>query len=1105
MPVTLYDPKTGVPKTLSVEEAQKAVSEKALGPQVNQRVHVVLEDGSKGTVLGSDLHETLASGGKLYDPEAEKHAAEVEAENTGTGFVGAASLSGLEGITGGLSTGLIRKGISHFSPEAGKNFEHDVAINREAWPKTHLVGNVAGATGAALASGGIGGVARLAPTAGIDALGAMAERGVGRALAGVGGEGLAGTTVRGAAKMAARAGTENALFSAGTHVGEDMLGDHDTAGDKLFVATAKGGAYGLGLGAVLGGAGSLVRSTRGAASKGGGAILGDAAEEGLIAAETKLRAAETAHADATKRSFSYKDFQGAPVEGDLYKAGPGGLDDFTTPMESEQAFDLKKQRQINLGPSEGDAAYKNPHTVDAIHDTYDKSGQLVVPKAPKGEKAFDIGSMQRQVDPMSMGTRFQDPSYWEGPLKFDKDAVALKMQPTGIDGLKPTPAGSPMHISSDKGVVSVNEKLRRGSIGEAYSPQTNSDAAFSTADGTREASPFGIGEQIEDPIVTARREAAHAELKTAQKDFAQAAKESEEATHLAALANEVRSGDPHGMAADFAWQSTGANKGLTTKVNRFPGGTRRAGETMLRLGIVDVAEGQGAVKATMGSLSENTPEKMLERTQTKLRGLVDELHAIGGTNTSVTLKKVLAPLDEQIAKFEKVSGTVPVANRLRATRQALLGTPKLRGLLDVDGNLIPGALEHPVSLADLIAERQSMQRQAFEVGNPHANYFKESNAEISRAWGSLEGEALDQASHLGGSNGAQFKAVKTDVTDLINVEKALEGRINGMSSGRSVGLLDHLVGHGAAMAGGAVLPFGGHLVGGAVGALLSKSIRERGNAAAAVALTKIADIGAVKHLMGTVDSAVERAAKGLTSTVEKDAPKVRVVGGSASGKPEGKRAPLATRYRDAIGKLEAMENAASPVHERAMQSTQDLAQHAPNVANAFALSMSRAAAFLSSKRPQPLMPADPYTAREPSILDSDKLAYLRSYEAATNPMGVLQRFEKGVITPEDTEALKATAPKVYEQLQQKVMAEVAARRAAGKPMPFKRRMELGLLFDQATDPSLEPQTYRMLQSNVFTPPAAPPKPKGGKTSGRHSVKLPSALDGYFDGPKAGRR
>ncbi len=890
MPVQLYDNKTGAPALVDASKALAGVLDGSLAPKPDELIHVVLADGRKGTVAGHELASTIEGGATILDPDVEHHNKVREEQSGFGGGVGAAVGGAFNGATGGLGLGAVRQGIKAFSPEAGQEFQDTVQAQREEHPIAAVGGEVAGAAGLAYLAHR-NPIAKLAPAGAIDALGAMAERNVGAAVAGLG-----STTARAAATSAARAGVEGALYGAGTHVGEDMLGDHATAGDKLLIATAQGGAFGLGLGGVLGGGVSLVKGLRGAASKGGAALISEGATEMLTAAEKRLATAEAGHADATKRAGS------------------------------------------------------------------------------------------------------------------------------GISGL------------------------------------------------------------VDDPITASRRDAVQAELRGHEKEIAEATQEIAHAKNLHSLSGEVAAENPHGVAAEFAYNALGATKGMTKKLG--PEGVIARGETALRMGIVDVGEGKGVIKATLGSLSENTPENMLGRTQTKLADLVNKLDTIGGTKTTATLGELLEPIDRQIAEMEKVSTTVPVAQRLRAQKQALLGTPKFRNLLDVDGNLIAGADKTPVSLSDIIAERRGMGRTAFAVGDVNAHTIKAANSELYAAFSKLEEDALDRASHLQGvASGAEFKSLKTDVSHLIDIEKALENRIAGATAGRSHGILDHLVGLGASHAAGSVLPFAGHAVGGAMGAMLSKGIRERGDAAAAVALTKIADIGAVKHLMGTVDKAVGRAAKGLTSTAEKTA---RKTGTSAP------REPLAARYRAAEAKLSAMENQHSSISERAMASTKDLAQHAPNVSQAFAMSMARAAAFLSSKRPQPLMPADPYTGRAPSILDTDKLAFLRSYEAVTNPMGILKRFEQGTVTPEDTEALKATAPTVYAELQQAVMKEVGLRHAQGKPMPFKQRVQMGLLFDVPADPCLDKANYKALQANVFTPPAPPQPPSGGGKSNapRRPVKLP---------------
>ncbi len=921
MPVQLYDVKTGAPTQKDAASAQQGVLDGSYAPRPEELVHVVLADGRKGTVPGHELAENLSRGATILDPEVE-HQKQLHEEQSGfAGGVGAAVGGAFNGATGGLGLGLVRRGIGALSPSAGKSFQDTVQAQREEHPIATVVGEVAGAAGTAYAAHKAPAL-RFAPAAGIDALGGAVGRGVGAALGA--GEGLAASAGRAAAVSAARAATEGALYAAGTHVGEDMLGDVPTAADKLFIATAKGGAFGLGLGGLLGGAGSLVRGMRGAASKGGGALVSEAATEAATLAEQRLAAAEAAHADATSK---------------------------------------------------------------------------LVPQAPA--------------------------------------------PPAGVEGMSPR---------------ALEEMQLRFT---------------------------------EDPATAARRAAMEVEHAATGKEVLAAQQASEEAQHLARLGDEIRQSDPHKLVDRLTFQATGADAATTKRINKFPGGIDRVGATMRRLGILDVAEGQGAIKATLGSLSENTPEKMLERTTSKLSELVDEMQGIGGTKASATLGELLAPLDAQIKKLGEVSTSVPVARQLMAQRQMLLGTPKFQHLLDVDGNLIPGALREPVSLSDIIAERRGVGRKAYAVGDVHASIIKESNAALYAAWDELEQKALEGVQ---GGLGGKFKSVKTDITDLINAEKALEGKVARATSARAFGVLPHMAGMAGASIGGAILPVGGHLIGHALGAMASKSIMDRGNAAAAVALTKIADIGALKHLLGTVDKQVAGAARGLTRAAESKTPKVRVVGGSATPK-EDRRPPLAERYRGITKQLDALENAASPVHERAMAATQDLAQHAPNVAQAFAVSMARAAAYLSSKRPQPLLPMSPYSAREPSVPVADKLSFIRTWTAATDPMGILWRFEHhGQVTPEDADALKELAPTVYQELHTAVMSEVATSRAAGKTMPYKRRQAIGMLFpDISAEPSLDPQLYKLLQGNVLQEPPPQPPSKGGKQNApRRPVKLPDS-------------
>lgn len=908
MPVTLYEPGTGKAVDVTPEEAHARLEDGTLTPKKTQLVPIRLPDGKRWDIEGHELKDALAHGSQIVDPEAERHQKLVEEEEGVAGGIRAASLGLVEGA--GIGPGVIRKGISAISPSAGKQFQEDVEVNQEAHPYIRMGANTAGMGLAALAAHKASGSspARLLPAAGIDAIGSAVGERVATAVAGLGGEGALATAGRAALASGARAATEGALIGVGSHIDEQMLGDHELVGEKMAMAGVKGGVLGLGVGSVLGGAGSLVRSGASAAVRGTRNWLNKSAD--LASQEAALKEAEAA----------------------------------------------------------------------------------ALPHLPEPVPAA-------------------------GPV-------------AGFEGV--TPPTGPIDAAS---LRAANDNAEVRSSGEA---------------------------------INAKR-----------------AQLLEEAANLRSTAEHIGTSNPHDMALDQVWRTSNARQNLTKEVNaRVEGGTRAVAEEVLNEGIIDTKKG------VAHAFAEGTSEKLLSRTEKVLDRIGKEIgESVESSKANVTGKDFLKHIDDVIAPLKKTGATRPVAASLETFRAH---TMESLGMLDASGNLLPGALEKRISFQDLVAQRRALQSLAFgEAKALDPAQRVASLREIARNWGQLERDALDKASGEGA--GAAFKELNSKFHKLTYYRDALETAAASGTSNRAISLSDHLVGHGASMATGALAGPFGHVIGGAAGALLNKMARERGNAAAAVALTKIGDMGMVQGLMRRVDKAVEGAAKGLTSTSEKP-PKLRLKSISHDDN-KGRTPPLAVRYRDAVKELDAMSNHPQTVAERANTLTQDLAQHAPNVAGAFTATMSRAAVFLESKRPQPMSGPSPYSGREePSVPATEKAEFLRYFKAAQDPMSVLADFERGTVTPEAAETFKAMAPKSFAQLQQKTMELIADRRSKGKPLPFKKCLQLGLLFDVPTHACLEPDNFNALQANVYTAPAPaqPANPTGGqRNTPKRPVKLPN--------------
>ncbi len=510
----------------------------------------------------------------------------------------------------------------------------------------------------------------------------------------------------------------------------------------------------------------------------------------------------------------------------------------------------------------------------------------------------------------------------------------------------------------------------------------------------------------------------------------------------------------HDLADEAAWRAGGGSKKLSAQAEQRAGGTKAVGQAVREAGILD------------GGTSH---AELLERTEARLGQIGEEIGStVGAAKVTVSAGQVLKSVDAAIAPLEKSAATQGDARAVQTLRADLY---KTLGLVDAAGVPIEGALEKRIPFQDLIRERRALQGKVFGFGEANATEMKRTQGAITGAWNELEADALDSAA---AGSGAEFRALNKQYQQLSLYKQALDKTIAAGHSNRRISLSDHIVGHASSMAGSAAAGPFGHVIGGVVGALTNKMLRERGNVVAAKVLGKIADLGAVRSYVQTVDKAVDGAARGLTTPREPRVGKMRT-----GDRPAGSgRSTLNSRYRSAIAELDELQGHPASVEERAMAHTQDLAAHAPKTAQSFTLTASRAAAFLAAKRPIPMSEPNMFSHQAPSILDTDKAEYLRFHEAAKDLGGVLKNP-----TPEGVEALKEITPEVYAQLQEKVMSEVAVRHAKGKPMPFRQAYRLGILFDIDTVPALDKGTFKQLQANVFTPPAPDqPKARGGKSN-----------------------
>jgi len=139
---------------------------------------------------------------------------------------------------------------------------------------------------------------------------------------------------------------------------------------------------------------------------------------------------------------------------------------------------------------------------------------------------------------------------------------------------------------------------------------------------------------------------------------------------------------------------------------------------------------------------------------------------------------------------------------------------------------------------------------------------------------------------------------------------------------------------------------------------------------------------------------------------------------------------------------------------------------------------ARAVAFLDAHRITRSSDTLQPQLERPQLTDAQVSSW-RSYVATTtNPLGVLDDLNKGAVTREQAETLRALYPAIYSAIQTRMLD---ALHDAKREISYSQRVALYTLFGAATDPSLAPAAVATIQQSFA--PAQAPRPRPSNVRG----------------------
>lgn len=185
------------------------------------------------------------------------------------------------------------------------------------------------------------------------------------------------------------------------------------------------------------------------------------------------------------------------------------------------------------------------------------------------------------------------------------------------------------------------------------------------------------------------------------------------------------------------------------------------------------------------------------------------------------------------------------------------------------------------------------------------------------------------------------------------------------------------------------------------------------------------------------------------------------------------RKPIKSQYDAQTAKLSGF--LAAP-NAKLGQVAAQLSGAPPGVVQAVQAKAMTAAQFLQGKLPQraPQPTLTPQLQKsEPSPVEM--ATYLRYARAVDDPLSVLDDAKAGRVTREGAEALRTVYPQMYAQLQGMVMQQVAT---LEKPLSYAQALQMSILLDLPTDPSLAPAAIAR-QQKAYQDGAALAQAAGG--------------------------
>lgn len=507
-----------------------------------------------------------------------------------------------------------------------------------------------------------------------------------------------------------------------------------------------------------------------------------------------------------------------------------------------------------------------------------------------------------------------------------------------------------------------------------------------------------------------------------------------------------------GAANTMAFDALGTTRKVADRINKeVEGGTKAVGDYVNRR-ILKVGDEGTSLVGTVASGRADKLLPLIEADKATIGAGIGEIVKAAPVRIAENdlLEKAGTIFRDMASDPTRIQGAKPFQEQVAQSLQAL----KNGGQLGTDGT---------INLSDMYYARAKMEGVAFEMkrsnsaaGDAMKDWLRDVDSHLV--------DKIDEAARTIGNEGQKEKllGLKREYQLASSAEKAASDGANRIAGNNSFGIREGI----GAMAGLAT----GHplaAIGAAVG---GKLLRERGSAAGAYLLTKMADMWTLARAVKAVDDQIGRASAGILAAPKKGPLPLEAPAGTVHARAEA-----------AARRTAEMQAEPGRIADRATAAAEPYQNAAPKLAGALTQRLTSAAAFMASKMPTAPDPDpfDPHPA--PRFTDAQAAEYAQYDWYCEKPSRFFDEAAHGKLTFEGVEVARALMAGAFQELQQRTISGLAEMMAQKKPPPYVARQRMGIMLGIPAVPEQRPDHMGFLQANVIGSEKAQQAPIGAQS------------------------